>query len=235
MVADPPPSAPGHPRDHLGRTLPDPAWPPGREAPGDLEFVRRFLNTRNRENGADRLAEPAGVAEFLTGQGRRPFVPDRGGHGRLLELREALHGVAVAHGRDLPGAPGRDASDDTDPAVPGPDDVLGDDVRGGDVRGDDVLPDDVLAGVGLGVRVVGDDLVPVATGATAADRLASGLVVAVLAARTTGDWVRLKACAHCRWVVWDGSRNRSSRWCSMGACGGRHNARTYRRRRRDDG
>jgi predicted RNA-binding Zn ribbon-like protein len=50
-------------------------------------------------------------------------------------------------------------------------------------------------------------------------------------ARYRGMWPRLKACAHCGWVVFDGSKNRSARWCSMSACGGRENARSYRRRR----
>ena len=50
-----------------------------------------------------------------------------------------------------------------------------------------------------------------------------------------GTWARLKACRHCHWVVFDPSKNRSSRWCSMTACGGRHNAREYRRRQRSAG
>jgi predicted RNA-binding Zn ribbon-like protein len=46
-------------------------------------------------------------------------------------------------------------------------------------------------------------------------------------------WDRLKACCndHCRWVVYDSSKNRSARWCSMQACGGRAKASAHRRRR----
>ena len=36
-----------------------------------------------------------------------------------------------------------------------------------------------------------------------------------------GSWDRLKVCAKdsCRWAFYDGSRNRSGRWCSMAGCG----------------
>jgi predicted RNA-binding Zn ribbon-like protein len=47
-----------------------------------------------------------------------------------------------------------------------------------------------------------------------------------------GDWGRLKLCSapDCRWAFHDTSRNGSSRWCSMNACGNRHKTRAYRRR-----
>jgi predicted RNA-binding Zn ribbon-like protein len=50
-----------------------------------------------------------------------------------------------------------------------------------------------------------------------------------------GTWLRLKACQHCRWIVYDHSKNRSSMWCSTSACGGRTRARNYRARRRSEG
>jgi predicted RNA-binding Zn ribbon-like protein len=61
------------------------------------------------------------------------------------------------------------------------------------------------------------------------------IVSIVIDSRRDGSWTRLKACRHCQWVVFDPSKNRSSRWCSMNACGGRHNAREYRRRQRSAG
>ena len=72
-------------------------------------------------------------------------------------------------------------------------------------------------------------LVPAAT-----DALAAGLLAEVHAAHATGEWPRLKACANpdCQWVYYDGSRNRSARWCSMGECGDVMKARAYRRRAR---
>ena len=60
-----------------------------------------------------------------------------------------------------------------------------------------------------------------------------GTLVAIVAeARLRGDWERMKACRQrtCGWLFYDGSRNRSSSWCSMQICGGREKARAYRRR-----
>jgi predicted RNA-binding Zn ribbon-like protein len=63
-----------------------------------------------------------------------------------------------------------------------------------------------------------------------------GALGRVLAAAATamadGSWRRLKAChaETCRWVFYDRSRNTSRRWCSMGICGNRSKARSYRAR-----
>lgn len=187
-----------HGRDHLGRVLPDPAWPPGREAPDELEFVRRLLNTRNRENGADRIATPLGLATFLDAQGRDAFLAEPADHARVLAVREALHAMAVRHG------------DPTEPPPPPPDDAFADVVLGVAATAD-----------GLALHVPDHGRVP---------RLLGGIACTVLDHQRRGDWTRLKACRHCAWVVYDTSRNRSSRWCSMDACGGRHNARAYRAR-----
>lgn len=134
-------------------------------------------------------------------------MPDPAAHARLVALRELLHGVAVADG-------------DADPTPPDP------------------APTDpaehALADVVLGVHLDHREPTVVAGGDGPTDRLRAELLVAVLAARAAGDWDRLKACWHCRWVVFDWSRNRSGRWCSMDACGGRVNARAHRRRRRRD-
>lgn len=186
-----------HPRDADGRISPDPSWPPDRAAPGDLEFLRRFLNTHNRENHADRCGTALGLGEFLQVQGRPGFLPEPDDHHRILAARETLHAMAVAHGRGEPVTPpGASLFDE--------------------------------ASVGVAVRA--DALVPVARGERPADRLLSELARIVLVHAADGTWRRLIACAHCRWVVYDTSRNRGGRWCSMGACGGRQNARAYRRR-----
>ena len=57
------------------------------------------------------------------------------------------------------------------------------------------------------------------------------LLAIVHRAEATGEWPRLKACRQCGWVFYDGSRNRSGRWCSMLVCGGRVKRRAYRARR----
>lgn len=59
---------------------------------------------------------------------------------------------------------------------------------------------------------------------------AVALADAVAGAVRNGTWSRLKACTHCRWVVFDRSKNRSVRWCSEQACSTRSRSADYRRR-----
>ena len=56
-------------------------------------------------------------------------------------------------------------------------------------------------------------------------------------AELDGTWQRLRPCANasCRSVFWDGSKNRSGRWCSMEACGNQAKVRAYRERERAAG
>jgi predicted RNA-binding Zn ribbon-like protein len=59
------------------------------------------------------------------------------------------------------------------------------------------------------------------------------LIARVHRAQMDGTWDRLKVCPDttCHWAFYDGSRNRSSRWCNMGVCGNRHKVRAFRERR----
>lgn len=81
-----------HPVDAEGRLIPDASWPPGREAPGRLEHVRRFLNTTNRESGADHLGEPVRAARWLAGEGWQAR-PDDAALTALRQFRDELHGT----------------------------------------------------------------------------------------------------------------------------------------------
>lgn len=63
------------------------------------------------------------------------------------------------------------------------------------------------------------------------DELVIRLVMTMRDAQHDDSWSRLKTCVHCQWVFYDTSKNRSGRWCSMQACGGREKAKAYRRRR----
>lgn len=69
--------------------IPDASWPPGREAPRRLERARRFLNTTNRENGADHLGEPIRAARWLAGEGWAVHPSVAG----LVELRRFRDGL----------------------------------------------------------------------------------------------------------------------------------------------
>jgi predicted RNA-binding Zn ribbon-like protein len=51
-----------------------------------------------------------------------------------------------------------------------------------------------------------------------------------------GKLERVKLCGadDCRWAFYDQSRNGSRTWCSMGVCGNRQKARTYRAKQEDE-
>ena len=61
-----------HPVDSAGLMLPDPSWPPGKEAPGALELLRRFCNSTNPENGAERFRDADQLDAWLDGEGLGP-------------------------------------------------------------------------------------------------------------------------------------------------------------------
>ena len=58
------------------------------------------------------------------------------------------------------------------------------------------------------------------------------IIDATLASHLDGTWRRLRACAHCHWVIYDQSKNASGVWCSPLACGTRMKARAWRARQR---
>ncbi len=64
-------------------------------------------------------------------------------------------------------------------------------------------------------------------------RALAAIAAVVVEAQTAGTWGRLKACLKesCAWLFYDGSRNRSSLWCSMSICGNRVKTASYRRRK----
>jgi predicted RNA-binding Zn ribbon-like protein len=174
-------------------------------APAPLRLVQDFVNTEIPDFHQDDLATPDELAVWLHGQG---LVGDGVEVGADLfvaarSLRAALRELALANTLRAPLPPPRARA-----------------------------VDESLGRFPLRLRVVdgAPRLVPVSSGA------AGGLaaIVAVVAdARAAGTWPRLKACRgeNCGWVCYDGSRNRSSGWCSMQVCGGRAKASAYRARR----
>jgi predicted RNA-binding Zn ribbon-like protein len=62
------------------------------------------------------------------------------------------------------------------------------------------------------------------------ERVLWPLATAAVDLLRSGPLERVKACAHCRWLFLDQSRNRSRRWCSMNECGGNEKMRRYRAR-----
>jgi predicted RNA-binding Zn ribbon-like protein len=176
-----------------------------RDAPGRLELVRAFVNTRDLEAGTDALDTPSELAESLVAwellsPGARLGASDLAA---ALELREALRTLLRAHN----GQPV-----DTAAAV----DVLN---RVTALAG---LRPAMAYGGTVGYHLVRGGGI----GALGA------LVAIVYAAEAQGVWTRLKACAadDCHWAYYDSSRNRASRWCHMQLCGNRAKGQAFRAR-----
>jgi predicted RNA-binding Zn ribbon-like protein len=165
--------------------------------------VRRFCNTTNLESGADRLTEPDDFAAWLSEQGREAFNPSEPDLAHCIQLREALRNAATSH---------RSGDDDIDALTDL--ECLVCDVR--------YVIGQTAAGL---VTMIAPEQSPVA-------RFVGSIALAVTAATNDGTWPRLKACRHCRWVIYDNSKNRSAQWCSMSACGGRAKVQHHRARRR---
>jgi predicted RNA-binding Zn ribbon-like protein len=175
-------------------------------APGPLRLVQRFVNTTDLEDGIDMLADTHALAAWLAGAGLldRSAEVSASDHARAIELREAIRELAAAHAGH---------AHDAGAAA----------VVNAAARRAGLQP--VLADP-LSLRFE-----PEAGGV---DGALGRIVGAIHLAIAEGTWPRLKACEReaCRWAFYDGSKNRSSHWCSMSGCGSREkNRRAYRRRR----
>jgi len=84
----------------------------------------------------------------------------------------------------------------------------------------------------LVVRFDGEHRTRLLPDAAALDGALGRIVGVVHTAMADGSWPRLKACPRhiCRWIFYDRSKNRSSRWCAMSVCGNRVKTTRYRRR-----
>ncbi len=186
--------------------MPDDFQPGGRPpAPAPLRLVQDFVNTEIPDFHRDDLATPGALAVWLADR-RLVAVDDAVDETLFAEaraLRAALRELALANTLGAPPA------DDRRAAI-----------------------DDALGRFPLAVALV--DGVPRLRPAGGGPRGGLAAIAAIVAeARAAGSWERLKACRQdtCGWVFFDGSRNRSSSWCSMQVCGGRAKASSYRSRR----
>lgn len=173
-------------------------------APEPLDLVQDFVNTEIPDFQRDDIATPEELAAWLAGRGLATPT-DQVDAALFVEaraLRSALRELALANTLGTaPAAGRRRALDETLRLFP------------------------------LAVRLDAGRPRLVASSDGARGGLAA--IVAVLAeSQAAGTWERLKACREetCGWVFYDGSRNRSSSWCSMQVCGGRAKASSYRRR-----
>lgn len=173
-------------------------------APGELELVRKFVNSHDYETDTEDLSSPAALSAWLAEHGlaARGAKLDDSDLARAVELREALREALLTN--------------NDEPLPPTTVDRL----------------NDALSGVSLEVRVNDDctiDLEPAGSGLDPAlARVASIVRESMLA----GEWGRLKACPadDCLWAFYDKSRNRSRTWCRMEECGNRAKVRAFRER-----
>jgi predicted RNA-binding Zn ribbon-like protein len=173
-------------------------------APGQLELVRGFVNTRDLEQGTDELAESANAAGWLADRG----LPTPGGSipdddlERLVAVREALLAMLLANNAGE--APPQAALE-----------TLNEQSR--------------EAALGLRFDADGAELMSTCGGV---DSTIAELLAIVHGSMREGTWRRLKACPadDCHWAFYDHSRNRSGTWCDMSDCGNRAKARAYRER-----
>lgn len=174
-------------------------------APGQLGLVQNFLNTIDVDTGRDDLADLAAAHAWMAG--RRLISPgtvyDEADRRRLIEVRRALHGLVAANG----GA--------------------------GVQRRAVTTLNEAARRVRLGVRLHPEDGYRLMAEGVGIDRPIGELLISVTSAMAAGSWSRLKICANdtCQEAFFDGSKNRSGRWCSMSKCGNRMKGRAYRHRR----
>jgi predicted RNA-binding Zn ribbon-like protein len=176
-------------------------------APGELNHIRRFINTLDLEDGSDDIAEPAALRDWLA---ERDLIDER------AELTDAdvrqAHAVREALRKLL-------LANNGDPVDPAAVETVNAAAKGAELQ----------------VRFAADGqarLEPVRTGIDAAIGKLLGIAFRAMA---DGTWPRLKACAYhdrCEWAFYDWSKNRSGTWCDMAVCGNRAKAKAYRDRRR---
>ncbi|MEO8092868.1 MAG: CGNR zinc finger domain-containing protein [bacterium] len=179
----------------------------GEPAPGELELVRAFVNTRELDPDREELTDPAALATWLTERGlpvgRRLSDTELE---RAIAFREAVRSLLLANsGRPL------------DPAA----------MR--QLQG-------IAEAAPVRLEIGPDGGVEMACSARGVDALVAGVLAAIAKAQDSGTWQRLKACTseECLWAFYDRSRNRSRHWCSMDVCGNRAKTRTYRAKRTDN-
>jgi predicted RNA-binding Zn ribbon-like protein len=171
--------------------------------PPEIELVRSFVNTVDLDDGTDELDGPAALGAWLASVG----LVDKGTPASGRDLQLALR-LRAALRQELMSH--HDAT--PDPAA-------------------STALDEVCGELPLRAVCTAGGLAPAVGGVRGA---LARLVAAATTARIKGSWARLKLCRadDCQWAFYDGSRNRSKRWCSMEVCGNRSKVRAFRDRSR---
>ena len=175
----------------------------GEPAPGDLELVRGFINTREHDPDREELTDPAALDAWLQRRGLPVIEPATEDElARALAFREALRSLALAN-----------STGELDPEALA-------ELRA--AAGDATLR----------AWVDDEGQMAIAPSCDGIDSLIARVLSAVATTQETGEWPRMKVCTSndCLWAFYDRSRNRSRHWCSMDVCGNRAKTRSYRAR-----
>jgi predicted RNA-binding Zn ribbon-like protein len=174
------------------------------QAPGQLEVVRRFVNTWDGEGPVEKLPDPAALHDWLV----EHDLLDANATVSAAELqrararRDALRDQLRAH-----------HGGEVDPAAA-------------------AVLDAAAARARLRAHFGADDAVRLVPDAAGVDAVLGVLLAHVADAMRDGTWQRLKVCPaeDCQYAFYDTSRNRSGVWCDMGVCGNRAKVRSFRER-----
>lgn len=179
-----------------------------RPAPGDLELVQTFLNSRWDLTGTNQeeLESPSAISTWFVEHGlfdrrRALTASDRR---RVLEVREGIRTMLFVNN----GAP-------EDPEAL-------------------VRLNRVLCVARICIEFAAADTPEFKPQPRDLDGALALIATIVALSQLDGSWARLKACRgpECGWAFYDHSRNQASSWCAMSVCGSRAKVRAYRKRRR---
>jgi predicted RNA-binding Zn ribbon-like protein len=181
--------------------------PGGRaQAPGTLEIVQAFANTKDLLTGRDVFTSSEMLRGWLATRGllRRDEPISEEDFQRALVFREALRSLVRAN---------------TGSRID--EDVL------------EVL-NQAAKYARLVTRFSQNGQIALEPEAGGLDGVVGRLLANVFIAMTEGTWARLKSCQNeeCQWIYYDVSKNRSGTWCTMAMCGNRLKAQAYRQRRK---
>lgn len=176
-------------------------------APEELRLVQEFVNTKNLMRGYDLLESVESAVGWFAESGYEVSGRNisREDLERLHSLREGLREIFLSHNIEVSAGIGE--------AISRLNRLVG------------------FAALVARFNPSGEPfLEPSSTGI---ERFTEDILAAAVRAQHLGLWQRLKACANeeCRWVFYDGSKNRSGSWCVMEICGSRAKMRSYRKRK----
>jgi predicted RNA-binding Zn ribbon-like protein len=174
------------------------------EAPGELELVRRFVNTRDIEEGSDELDSPDALLTWFASVDLLDddAAADEKDLERALTLREGIRALLLANN--------------------------GEEIQTVRIRELNRVTESVC----LTVRFDHDGRAALRSESPGVSAALGRILAIVVRAMDEGRWGRLKICPNdaCQWAFYDRSKNRSGKWCTMEVCGNRMKARAFRQR-----